>query len=400
MSRRIVLGASVLVAALVPGFASCADTESGDGPSQDASVTLVEASSSAPDAGPDVVTVLDSGCDASEPSCVSHVRSCAETAWCPVPTTVSPLFALTSVWGSGPSDVWAVGSGGTIVHWDGSAWKLTPTAPATQNTLRGVWGSGPNDIWAVSRTDVIFHSTGFANGTATWTPAPGPGAALPEQRAATAIWGTSATDVRIAFLPRFLFDPTPAMYNQWVKGNDDWSVSRGDGAIFAFWGTANDVWYVADNSETNGWQRAMTVHGTPNTKGEMEWALVESQSTSTLEGIWGSGPNDLWAVGDNGTIRHLGASKTLWDVIASPTTDALHAVWGTASNNVWAVGDNGTILHFDGQSWMKSSAAFEIGKKPRLAAIWGSGPNDVWIVGEAVALHYTGPKPGVKDGEP
>lgn len=245
------VGSASIVAGLVPAFASCAATEQDRGPSDDASVTL-GASSSGEDAGADAATVVDSGCDASDENCVSHVRPCAETAWCPVSTPVSPLYALTSVWGSGPSDVWAVGSGGTIIHYDGAAWAITPTDPAMKNTFRGVWGSGPNDVWAV---------------------------------------------------------------------------------------------------------------------------------------------------GDNGTIRHLAPGAGRFDVVASPTSEALHGVWGSGPNDVWAVGDNGTILHFDGQAWKASSAAFEIGKKPRLAAIWGSGPNDVWIVGDAVALHYTGPKPGVKDGE-
>ncbi|OJY23859.1 MAG: hypothetical protein BGO98_18150 [Myxococcales bacterium 68-20] len=401
---KIILGASaLLLAAMVPSFASCADSEQTEAPSEDASTTLGETSIDAgSDAAADVE--VDSGCSPSDPNCVSHVLSCDEAAWCPVPTTVSTLYSLTAIWGSSKSDVWAVGSGGTIIHYDGTAWKKTPTDPAILNTFRGVWGSGPNDVWVVSMTDVIFHTTGFANGTATWTREPGPGAALPEQRTATTVWGTSADDVRIGFLPRFLFDPGPGTYNQWVKtaepdGGAKWSVSRGDGYIHAFWGTANDLWYVADNSEANGWQRGMTVHGTPGARGEMEWVAVESQSTSRLEGIWGSGPNDIWAVGDNGTIRHLVNGASRWDIVPSPTTEALHGIWGSGPNDVWAVGDNGTILRFDGSSWKKSTAAFAIGKKPRLAAIWGSGPNDVWIVGDAVALHYTGPKPGVQETE-
>src|SRR6185436_15168757 len=54
---------------------------------------------------------------------------------------------LYGVWGSGPSDVWAVGDVGTILHWDGSAWWKVPSG--TTHDLRGVWGSGPSDVWAV-----------------------------------------------------------------------------------------------------------------------------------------------------------------------------------------------------------------------------------------------------------
>jgi len=401
----LVGGSALLLAALVPSFASCADTEQTLGPPNDASVTLSETSTDAgSDAAADVQ--IDSGCASSDPNCVTTELSCDEAAWCPVPTTVSTLYSLTALWGSGPTDIWAVGSGGTIVHYDGKAWKKTPPEPPTYNTFRSVWGSGPNDVWVVSMTDVILHSTGYANGGVTWTAEPGPGAQLPEPRAATAIWGTGPDDVRIAFRSRFLLVGSEfAYYNQWVKtrdpggGGPSWSIARGEGYIHAFWGTANDLWYVADNSESNGWQRGMTVHGTPGPTGEMAWTVVESQSTQRLEGIWGSGPNDIWAVGDNGTIRHLTNGASRWDIVPSPTTEALHGVWGSGPNDVWAVGDNGTILHFDGTAWKKSTAAFAIGKKPRLASVWGSGPNDVWIVGDAVSLHYTGPKPGMQESE-
>ena len=32
------------------------------------------------------------------------------------------------VWGSGPGDVWAVGSFGALSHWDGARWKELPSA--------------------------------------------------------------------------------------------------------------------------------------------------------------------------------------------------------------------------------------------------------------------------------
>lgn len=37
---------------------------------------------------------------------------------------------------------------------------------------------------------------------------------------------------------------------------------------------------------------------------------------------------------------------TIWSSQNSGTTQALYGVWGTDANNVWAVGDSGTILHY------------------------------------------------------
>ena len=43
------------------------------------------------------------------------------------------------VWGSSGSDVFAVGNGGTILHYDGSAWSAMTSG--TTFALNGVWGS-------------------------------------------------------------------------------------------------------------------------------------------------------------------------------------------------------------------------------------------------------------------
>jgi hypothetical protein len=323
---------------------------------------------------------------------------------------VSTLYSLTSVWGSSKSDVWAVGSGGTIIHYDGTKWTATPTP--VRNTFHAVWGSGPNDVWAVSMTDVLFHTTGFAAGTAVWTKAPAAQAEENDQypRAVLSVWGTSKDHVRIGARDRTVFDPqtgeAPTL-NQYTKvasapdggakdggaeGGAAWAHVEGAGAVHGFWGSsADDVWYIADNSERNGWQKGVTMHGTLDAKtGELAWVAVDSQSTVVLEGIWGSSKTDLWTVGDMGVLRHLTAGALRWAVVPSPTTEALHAIWGSAANDIWAVGDAGTILHFDGTAWKPSTALLE--KPHDLYGVWGSSANDVWIVGDGVTLHYTGPK--------
>ncbi len=62
---------------------------------------------------------------------------------------------LFGVWGSGPSDVWAVGWGGTILRWDGRAWARVSSGATVD--LLGVWGSGPSDVWAVGEGGTILR---------------------------------------------------------------------------------------------------------------------------------------------------------------------------------------------------------------------------------------------------
>src|ERR1700704_5281182 len=47
-----------------------------------------------------------------------------------------------------------------------------------------------------------------------------------------------------------------------------------------------------------------------------------------LRGAWAASSNDVWAVGDEGTIEHF--DGTGWSLIASPVTTSLNAVWGSS----------------------------------------------------------------------
>src|SRR5271165_3094422 len=52
---------------------------------------------------------------------------------------------LKAIWGSGPDDVWVVGSGGTILHSNGHTWAAA-TSGASEN-LTGIQGTAANDVW-------------------------------------------------------------------------------------------------------------------------------------------------------------------------------------------------------------------------------------------------------------
>jgi hypothetical protein len=84
------------------------------------------------------------------------------TAWSPM--TSGTTQALLAVWGSGPGDVFAVGTTGTILRYDGSGW--TPMTTTTTGFFRGVAGTGPDDVWAVAQSGGIHHWDGVA-----WTEA-------------------------------------------------------------------------------------------------------------------------------------------------------------------------------------------------------------------------------------
>src|SRR5262249_9098653 len=106
---------------------------------------------------------------------------------------------------------------------------------------------------------------------------------------------------------------------------------------------------------------------------------------------WGSGKDDVWAVGQvgpsgPGTIVHW--NGTAWSVAATPNA-GVSGVWGSAPNAVWAVGDSNSIEKYDGMSW--SQVMPQQNSNPHdLSRVWGSGPNDVWATSNDTLFKYGG----------
>jgi hypothetical protein len=130
-----------------------------------------------------------------------------------------------------------------------------------------------------------------------------------------------------------------------------------------------------------------------------------------LNGVWGSGAEDVWAVGDAGTILHWNGHA--WAALSGGTTEALSAVWGSGPDDVWAVGagvfcsacssdsdcssgfacsngvcqlptlpdggacSDGNVTHWNGLVWSVASNT----TSQTLTDVWGSGPGDVWATG-------------------
>jgi hypothetical protein len=73
---------------------------------------------------------------------------------------VADPVVLESVWGSGPNDVFAVGQGSAILHWNGVQWSAMSSSHG--EILLDVSGSGPNDVFAAGQGGTILHYDGTA----------------------------------------------------------------------------------------------------------------------------------------------------------------------------------------------------------------------------------------------
>lgn len=128
---------------------------------------------------------------------------------------------------------------------------------------------------------------------------------------------------------------------------------------------------------------------------------------NTVYGVWGTSPEDVWAVGgfaarDGFVWRWDGAA---WSEIALPDDlprnsrgepVALFKVWGRSVDDVWIVGGEGTVLHWDG-------AALELvpsGTDEQLFTVTGNAEEVAIVGGSASGILLRGGLDGLVDDTP
>jgi len=144
------------------------------------------------------------------------------------------------------------------------------------------------------------------------------------------------------------------------------------------------------------------------------WCRVELPSTRvSLNGVWGSGPEDVWIAGSPHITIHWDGKRFVRTTV--DTRKALSGIWGSGKGDVWAFSTSQTMWHsqgFDGDDagWSRSSETTGLtnpDKRPTpILAMWGTSASDVWAVGTAMigfdhqwwpsVLHCD----GWRDGEP
>lgn len=123
----------------------------------------------------------------------------------------------------------------------------------------------------------------------------------------------------------------------------------------------NDVWAVGDQEQMLHW----------NGK---HWVTVPSGTDQYLLGVSFADATHGWAVGPKGTILFYDGTK--WTKQANVTLGQLWDVFARTPTDVWTVGDGGAVFHFDGANWNDLSYG------GRHRAVWAANATDVWIAGD------------------
>lgn len=201
--------------------------------------------------------------------------------------------ALSSVWGSGPNDVFVVGGRTTqaeIYHFDGSTWKAMDVPDVS--LLVWVFGFGPNDVYSVGLNGSAVHYDG----------------------------------------------------TKWTKLDTGTKQE-----LWGVWGRAtNDLWVVGGNVGSGD---PVLMHYDGNTFAPVPVPANDRGATSLFK-IWGT--NDtIFAVGEKGLIIQYDGNMWKQVPTGANADDDFVSLWGTGDSNIVAVGGRATarIAHYDGSSW-------------------------------------------------
>lgn len=235
---------------------------------------------------------------------------------------------------------WAVGDAGLAARTSDGGATWTYEATGTIRDLVGVWASSSTDVWAVGMYGTILRWDGstwnlFNSGTTNHL---------------YAVHGSSAGNVWI------VGESVRLRWNGTTLTTFSNSATTYD--VFAL--ATDNVWAVG----ASGWYR---FNGT-------SWVGAGS-STYDLRGIHGVDANNIWAVGEGGTIMRWNGST--WAAQSSGINEYLRGVWAQDVNNVWAVGVEGIVLKWNGTSWQRQ----ETGVTSTLISVWGSGVGGPCVAG-------------------
>ncbi len=339
------------------------------------------------------------------------------------------------VWGSTPEDVWITEYGGSIFRFDGRTW--VPVAHELPEQTLGVWGLGPREVYFVTSASGggrVWRWSGEGRWRQLQIPNI-PWAAVHNFRGTDGLIDLS-TGGRIISISRSGWEQLEGMpaYAQeafcrdgdgqlvgvgesartWEYGPGGWSEvdSRPLPLIRSVWGLeANDLYAVSDDGRVWRWDGMRLAEMDSLTEINLEGIWGSSSSDIHVAGVrgiwhwdghswkqtwepwrggvafgfelWGSGPDDIWAVGSGGAMLHFQGAE--WERVTGVTENDLHAVWGSGPDDVY-VGGKEALLHFDGQQWTTVPGF----KMLHLSRLWGSGPADVWAATDQGLYHFDG----------
>jgi cysteine-rich repeat protein len=299
---------------------------------------------------------------------------------------VDPAYHLVAIWGTGPQDIYAVGShvpnifrleAGrfAVLHYDGRTWTPMDLSQAPDRPhwnwrgLYSVWSSGPGDVFAVGSHGVILRYDGNPEGV--WKPMdlPPTSDGLREERKIFDVWGMHANDVFAVGQGGLILHHDG---EGWTRMSPP--IAHNLGGI---WGNERgQIFAVGEEGTLLGYDPLV----------EDGWLMLESHTSSDLTGIHGDSAGNILAVGIRGAA--LQRRQTGWMAMDVQGNQRLvHRIWGLSLDCLHAVDEGGRIWHYDGNADWRWSPSYVPATNIPLLDIHGLGcDRDVFAVGSAGSI--------------
>jgi hypothetical protein len=257
--------------------------------------------------------------------------------------------------GRAPDDLYATGKQ-TTLHWDGTKWREYATLPKWLNAST-VTESGV--VLGVGNGGRIVSARGSSPAAVSLGLEFSIQHIVVDRQGQLVVAGYGDTWGRDGKLARL------------VDGKLEQTQYRGpiDGLVGR---NADDLWLVGPNGVVRHFDG-------------VTWTTSPTGTTNYLRSLW-IGERIGWAVGDAGTIVRWDGS--VWAPVASPVDATISAIWAAGPDDAWALcneGKEGLILRWDGQSWTIAERGLG-----RLHAIDGLDAQHVWIGGEMSLRRWDG----------
>jgi hypothetical protein len=291
----------------------------------------------------------------------------------------SPTWALAAIDGAAEDALYAVGSDGLVVAFDGTTWAEVETVVPYYVDLYGVWAAAADDVHVMgcypnankSRAQFFCSPDAFRYHGGVWTETL---LDTSSDVGLTGLWGRAADDVWMVGYHAFQSD-TGAAYRFDGGG---WSAVPMAGAP-PLYDLAGDATHLVSATQPRGnydtgvasflefADGAWTAQGLTGWRGRGIGKLVWSDD----------GPKV--AVGEGGAI--LRYADGAWRPLNGPTNLALNDVWGAADGWVYAVGNDALVLRGRGRSWEILPVPEDVPPELPLRSVFGFAPDFVLVGG-------------------
>jgi hypothetical protein len=298
-------------------------------------------------------------------------------------------YNFREVWGTASNNVYAIHST-SVLHYDGTRWSpidINVDLDHFSNPLYSIWGSAADNIYLSTKNALLFY-----NGTE-WRSISAVGAGDicgSTGKVFVAGGGEIGVYESNAYKTHF-FNAGSGFYT--VAGSAENNVFLGGYNSYALLYNGEE-WQILQFPYQEIFTFAWVIDKSNILAGNewkfkyyngVSWIMYRGYNVSFLD-AWAQSAEKGFVVGYPGRIYQFNSASGLTEM-DTPTSETLNGVWGSATDNVYAVGYRGTILHYDGSGWLEV-------KNPALNslnAVWGNGPNDIYAVGKSgTIVHYNG----------